>query len=311
MSYRGQDDFRAAHRELDADDRYHAARNNVRETLRRPWRGDRSSGSRGQFQEKRVTSYRIKTAEDAMNKLEALQVFKAIELCVTTRQMGFGTVQVFVALRQFNNVPVDVKVLNSQTERARFVELPPDENLITAVKPLVLISDQISSVINAIVHVKTNDSLYVPKIGNKSMLALHVSGVEGLQVYQTRVKLEGDVSDYYNLERLTSTEQVDGCLHLLGECPTTEALEFPVYICRNEAICEEVCSMQYRATIGASYRKTSDQDFGRNLPDKDKHRQLRLTKTRDKGQESPDSNWQHLRLRKNEETKKSTTEEQR
>ncbi|KAG5870379.1 hypothetical protein JTB14_016146 [Gonioctena quinquepunctata] len=52
-----------------------------------------------------------------------------------------------------------------QTGRAYFTEIIPDEQLVAAVKPLVLVPDQISSLLNAVGHVKTNETLYVPKIG--------------------------------------------------------------------------------------------------------------------------------------------------
>lgn len=48
----------------------------------------------------------IKNAEDAANRLESVQTFKAITLTITTRQIGFGTVNICMALNQFNNVPV-------------------------------------------------------------------------------------------------------------------------------------------------------------------------------------------------------------
>ncbi|CAG9773471.1 unnamed protein product [Ceutorhynchus assimilis] len=52
----------------------------------------------------------IKNAQSAMYRLESLQTAKAVELAVTTRQIGFGVVHLFVALRQFNNVAIQGNV---------------------------------------------------------------------------------------------------------------------------------------------------------------------------------------------------------
>ncbi|KAG5867922.1 hypothetical protein JTB14_019741 [Gonioctena quinquepunctata] len=185
-------------------------RNNIRGFAnRRPNFRGRSSRGRGNYNDNRVVAHRkqmsavtekdlsdelrkklfpgIKTSDDAMSRLEALQTFKAIELCITTRQIGFGTVQIFMALRQFNNVPVEgniyqmyrvnlallhVKMMITQrgvvalqTGQIYYAEVVPDEQTIAVVKPLVLVPDQISAVINAVGQVKTNDALYVPKYG--------------------------------------------------------------------------------------------------------------------------------------------------
>lgn len=48
----------------------------------------------------------VKTGQNALERLEALNTFKAITLTVTTRAMGFRTNQIFFSLYEYNNVPV-------------------------------------------------------------------------------------------------------------------------------------------------------------------------------------------------------------
>lgn len=72
---------------------------------------------------------------------------------------------------------------------------------------------------------------------------------EELPEYYTRLKLQGEIEEYFNLEHLNSDEPVAGALALLGEHPTTPALEYPVYIQRNERVCTEYCGLKYRATM--------------------------------------------------------------
>lgn len=48
----------------------------------------------------------VKTGQNALERLEALNTFKAITLTVTTRAMGFASNQIFFALYEYNNVPI-------------------------------------------------------------------------------------------------------------------------------------------------------------------------------------------------------------
>lgn len=92
----------------------------------RPRRGQTSRG-RSKYNSERVESYRqtqslitegdlaedlkkklfpgIKT-ESVMDRLEAVQTFKAVTLCITTRAIGFGVVNIFISLFEFSNVPI-------------------------------------------------------------------------------------------------------------------------------------------------------------------------------------------------------------
>lgn len=46
-----------------------------------------------------------------------------------------------------------------------YVTFPANENLVSLMKPLVMIPDQIASVLNNIGQVKVGDKLYISKIG--------------------------------------------------------------------------------------------------------------------------------------------------
>lgn len=112
---------------------------------------------------------------------------KAITLCVTTRGIGFGVVNVFSALFEFNNVPVrgniyelyrvSLEVLQVKVQMVQrsvqaiqaseedYMTLPRNEDLVIAAKGMIALPDQITAVINNVGKVKIGDKLYVPKIG--------------------------------------------------------------------------------------------------------------------------------------------------
>lgn len=135
----------------------------------------------------------IKDAQDATNKIEATQTFKTIELTITTRQMGFGTVHILMALRQFNNVPatgnvyqmyrtflavyeaktivVNRGVTNLKLQSSDYAEPAPNEDFIITTKSLLNIPEPISCAINSIGIVSTNDRKYIPGIGRDNITA--------------------------------------------------------------------------------------------------------------------------------------------
>lgn len=318
----------------------------------------------------------IKDAQDATNKIEATQTFKTIELIITTRQMGFGTVHILMALRQFNNVPaignvyqmyrtflavyeaktivVNRGVTNLKLHSSDYSEPAPNEDFIITTKSLLNIPEPISCVINSIGIVSTNDRKYIPGIGkdnitargerfipqseqvtysnlrqvvtaladvntpaeyrrrfyrnnpipgtiwvgapenpilvnadeiipanynlqtlrddiddvkvkmnylvrkapkyfgdpvkyesegSKSMLTGNEQG--GMRIkdrnagellvdHEARIRQDGDIQSYWNLERLSASEMINGAICLLGEIPATAALEYPIYMMRNE-----------------------------------------------------------------------------
>lgn len=47
----------------------------------------------------------IKSMQDATDRLKSINTMKAIPLCITTRQIDFGTSHIFLSLNQFNNLP--------------------------------------------------------------------------------------------------------------------------------------------------------------------------------------------------------------
>lgn len=125
--------------------------------------------------------------ESVMDRLESVQTFKAVTLCITTRAIGFSAVNIFTSLYEFNNVPVQgeitqfyrvgLAIIQTKVALAQrgvtaimdneddYAELSVQEDLVSLVKSVVALPDQFTSVINAIGKVKTNDRLYVPKIG--------------------------------------------------------------------------------------------------------------------------------------------------
>jgi hypothetical protein len=359
-------------------------------------RGERSMVTENDLSEdlRRKLFPGIKNGESAMERLEAVNTAKAITLCITTRSMGFGTVNVFMALSEFQNIPIrgniyqyyrislallQCKVMIAQRgvtaimdNEEDYEHFLPNEDFISTVKGVIAMPDQITLPINQIGKVKVNDKLYVPKIGKErttrhnlfipqseqvtfknlrnTVVALannetpreyrrrfynnnpipgckwggipdnplllnandiipdryslqdltddimdirgkmnylnkkapkYFTGVvnfspegtksmlvcneqenlkvidrgldESLNDYYVRLKLQGDVQNYYNIERLTVDEQIKGCIGLLGEVPTSSALEFPTYISRNKRICSEFCSLKYKATLNLRY----------------------------------------------------------
>lgn len=402
--------FREAHL---AEDPYEASRQVVHRgyTRNRGFRGNRGSSSRGNYNKSRVASYRkqnskiteldladslnkkyfpgIKDPQDAMNQIEATQTFKTSRLTITTRQIGFGCVNIFMGLRGFNNVPVqgniyqmyrvflamtETKVvlvnrgiIDLQLHSSDFTHFNNDENFLITAQSLLAVPEPISDVINAIGIVTTNGRKYVPGIGRANFTGGHlfipqseqitysnlrqtaealannatpaeyrrrfyrnnpipgavwqgapenpvlmnadeiipadynlgnlINDIEDVQVklnfmsrkakkhselvryetegtksmltcncqesiridernpgealneYERRVKMYGDITSYWNLEKLGAKEMVNGALCLLGELPNSIDLEYPVYILRNERVGVEVSNLQYRATV--------------------------------------------------------------
>lgn len=112
---------------------------------------------------------------------------KAITICVTTRGIGFGTINMFIALFEFNNVPMrgdiyqmyrislaafecKVKIVNRgvqvmESNPDDYFESRQSEDFVVAAKGLVAVPDQISSIINSIGVIKNYDAKFIPKIG--------------------------------------------------------------------------------------------------------------------------------------------------
>lgn len=57
---------------------------------------------------------------------------------------------------------------------------------------------------------------------------------EPLADYNRRIKLEGDITEFFSLEKLAPVEQINGTLCLLGEKPTSINLAYPIYIGRDK-----------------------------------------------------------------------------
>lgn len=336
----------------------------------------------------------VKNEQTASERLEAVNTMKAITLCVTTRAIGFGTVNVFIAMFEFNNVPVrgniyqlyrvalaafecKVKIVNRgitsiESNVDDYQESRQNEDFVVAAKGIVAMPDQLSSVINAIGKVKHFDSVYVPKIGRnqltvggqfipqseqvtysnlrrviealsnpetpqvtrtrfyrnnpipgaiwngapnnpilvngdeimpegyttenlmddiedihskiifmnrkgpkyftqpigyeidgtKSMLvcnkqeslrACDRNPGEELEEYYRRIRVEGNVEEYFNLVHLTTGEQMNGNLTLLGEQPQIGQLMYPIYIMRDERVCTEYSNLSYKAARNIKY----------------------------------------------------------
>lgn len=129
----------------------------------------------------------VKDGHSAMERLEAVQTFKAITLCITTRGLGFGIMSIFRALREFHNTPevgdvyqfyrVSLAVTQTKVALAQrgivaimdnerdYREINIEENILSVVKGMIVVPDQISTIVNSIGKVKVGDRLYVPKIG--------------------------------------------------------------------------------------------------------------------------------------------------
>lgn len=129
----------------------------------------------------------VKDGQSAMERLEAVQTFKPITLCITTRGLGFGIVNIFRALREFHNAPdvgdiyqfyrVSLAITQTKVALAQrgivaimdnerdYREINVEENILSVVKGMIVVPDQISTIVNSIGKVKVGDRLYVPKIG--------------------------------------------------------------------------------------------------------------------------------------------------
>lgn len=79
---------------------------------------------------------------------------------------------------------------------------------------------------------------------------------EGLMDYYRRMRIDGDVDSFYNIEHLTLAEQLSATICLLGECPITAAAMYPTYVTRDERICGQVSSLSYKATRNIMYSGT-------------------------------------------------------
>lgn len=92
-------------------------------------------------------------------------------------------------------------------------------------------------------------------ISNKqcSLRVLDRNQGEDLVAYYQRCNTKGDIREHHNLVRVTTGEQLDGNLLLLGELPTAYDLQFPVYINRDERVAIETSSLGYRAALNIKY----------------------------------------------------------
>lgn len=98
--------------------------------------------------------------------------------------------------------------------------------------------------------------------GSKSMLVcneqeylkvLDRNPGEDILRYYDRLKLTGDITEFYNIEKLTPIEQIYGTLSLLGEKATSVNLEFSIYIGRDKRVCCECSIIKYKATHDIKY----------------------------------------------------------
>lgn len=76
---------------------------------------------------------------------------------------------------------------------------------------------------------------------------------EGLLEYYSRMKISGDIDEYFNIERLTTGEQIDGNIALLGESPEIGVLKYPIYLMRDKRICSEFSNLKYKASRNIKY----------------------------------------------------------
>lgn len=107
----------------------------------------------------------------------------------------------------------------------------------------------------------TKSVSYEPE-GTKSMLVcndqatLRVNNRDARELltdYYARIKVEGDINEYFNIERLTPAEQLDGNICLLGERPRARGLTYPVYVMRDNRVCTESSSLSYKAARNVKY----------------------------------------------------------
>ncbi|KAG5883703.1 hypothetical protein JTB14_007422 [Gonioctena quinquepunctata] len=82
--------------------------------------------------------------------------------------------------------------------------------------------------------------------GQENLRVVDRRAGEELEEYLKTLRLEGNIRNYYNLQELTSTEQKEGCLCLLGEHPTIADLVYPVYVTRDKRNCTEIYSLTYK-----------------------------------------------------------------
>ncbi|XP_046628200.1 uncharacterized protein LOC124309028 [Neodiprion virginianus] len=122
----------------------------------------------------------------AMDRLEAYNTSKVITLTVTTRAVGFSTMHIFACLYEFNNVLMrgsiyqiyrvalavfEAKIQFTQRGVSLIMNNEEDfkhqtfnEDWMQAAKAVVVLPDQLSTIINAVGKVTVYDATYVPKL---------------------------------------------------------------------------------------------------------------------------------------------------
>lgn len=125
-----------------------------------------------------------------MDRMDAINILKAITITVTTRAIGFGVTNIFLTLSSLNNVPIrgniyqvyreSLAVFEGKLQMIKrspslpiresedYVETRPNAELETTIRQVSCLPDQISSVVNALGIVKVYDHMYVKKIASVS-----------------------------------------------------------------------------------------------------------------------------------------------
>lgn len=129
----------------------------------------------------------VKDGQSASERLEAVNTMKAITMCVTTRGIGFSTLHVFLSIYQFNNIPirgsifqlyrVALAVLECKVQIVQrgvacildneddYHEFNTNEDFVVSAKGVVVLPDQLTSIVNSVGRIKISEKLYIPKIG--------------------------------------------------------------------------------------------------------------------------------------------------
>ncbi|XP_046415809.1 uncharacterized protein LOC124177470 [Neodiprion fabricii] len=150
----------------------------------------------------------VKDEMSAMDRLEAYNTSKAITLTITTRAIGMGTLHIFSCLFEFNNIPIrgsiyqlyrvslavlEAKVQYVQRGIASIQNNEDDykhntfnEEWLQAAKAVIVLPDQISSIINAIGKISVYDTTYVPNRTVSTVLS------------SCKVSIPEELSDFYS-----------------------------------------------------------------------------------------------------------------
>ena len=72
-------------------------------------------------------------------------------------------------------------------------------------------------------------------------------GFYTLPSYYLKSKVEGNITEYFDIHQVNADEQLVGSLVLLGELPVSMSYRYPIYIARDLRNCSATSTLKYKA----------------------------------------------------------------